>query len=172
MRAEPQWQIRSVTDHRTPIIGPRLVGTSEDGGQAALVNVALGMTYMAKQARLTVNRFEELLADQPTPPEGLKLATTGSAAVGHDMNAAANASIAKTTDTTILLVVVILLVVYRSPLLALIPLLTIAPVGVRRAEGDRRADAGSLDSTSRSSTSPTCSWSWSSSAPGPTTACS
>lgn len=122
---EPEWLIRSVSDHRTPVIGDRLVGSSESGGQAALVNVALGMTYIAKQARLTVNRFEELLEAQPAPPEGLVLSVTGSAAVGHDMNEASNASIDKTTYTTILLVVLILLAVYRSPLLAFIPLVTI-----------------------------------------------
>ena len=51
---------------------------------------------------------------------------TGSAVVGHDMNTAANQSIESTTWTTVILVVVILLLVYRSPLLAMIPLLTIA----------------------------------------------
>ena len=42
------------------------------------------------------------------------------------MNTAANESIESTTWTTIALVVVILLIVYRSPLLAMIPLVTIA----------------------------------------------
>ena len=41
------------------------------------------------------------------------------------MNSASNESIARTTDATILLVVLILLIVYRSPMLALIPLSTI-----------------------------------------------
>ena len=59
-------------------------------------------------------------------PTGLGLLLTGSAVVGHDTNAAANESIQNTTDSTIALVVLILLVVYRSPLLAMIPLVTIA----------------------------------------------
>ena len=51
---------------------------------------------------------------------------TGSAVVGHDINTAANESIDNTTFTTVALVVIILLIVYRSPLLAMVPLVTIA----------------------------------------------
>ncbi len=51
---------------------------------------------------------------------------TGSAVVGHDINTAANESISNTTWTTVILVILILLVVYRSPLLAMVPLVTIA----------------------------------------------
>ena len=51
---------------------------------------------------------------------------TGSAVVGHDTNTAAGESIRNTTYSTIILVVLILLVVYRSPLLAMVPLVTIA----------------------------------------------
>ncbi len=124
--ADPELGIRNVTDHRTPIIGPRLIGTSADGnGQATLVKIDLNVTYISKQARLTVDRINKLLETLP-PPKGLNREITGSAAVGHDLNTAANDSIAATTNTTIILVVVILLVVYRSPLLALIPLATIA----------------------------------------------
>jgi RND superfamily putative drug exporter len=125
--AEPTLGIKGVTDRRTPIVGPRLIASARNGpGQAALVNVALSSTYVSKQARETVDRFEQVLAKVPAPPAGMTLATTGSAAVGHDMNTASNRSIEATTWTTIVLVVAILLVVYRSPLLAMIPLATIA----------------------------------------------
>ena len=50
----------------------------------------------------------------------------GSAVVGHDTNTATDESIQNTTNTTIVLVILILLVVYRSPLLAMVPLVTIA----------------------------------------------
>ncbi len=121
----PDLGIRSVTDRRTPIMGARLVGSAPEGGSAALVTVSLTTTYAAKQTRITVDAFEEELAAMPPAPEGLQIAFTGSAAVGHDQNSAANESIARTTRATILLVVMILLIVYRSPLLALIPLTTI-----------------------------------------------
>jgi RND superfamily putative drug exporter len=125
--SEPELGIKSVTDRRTPIIGPRLIASApRNGGQAALINVALKATYVSKRARLTVDRFGEVLADYPPPPAGLTLATTGSAAVGHDMNTASNSSIEATTWTTVGLVVAILMLVYRSPLLAMIPLATIA----------------------------------------------
>ena len=59
-------------------------------------------------------------------PSGLNLSFTGSAVVGHDTNRAANESIENTTKATIALVILILLGVYRSPLLAMVPLVTIA----------------------------------------------
>jgi RND superfamily putative drug exporter len=126
---EPTLGIKRIDTHLTPVIGPRLVGTSREPpgtGQAALTIISLNGTYQAKATRLAVNRLEEELERLPPRPVGLNLALTGSAMVGHDMNEASNKSIANTTYTTIALVVVILLVVYRSPVLALIPLLTIA----------------------------------------------
>jgi RND superfamily putative drug exporter len=126
---EPGLGIRRIDNHNTPVIGTRLVGTSRvagEPGQAALTIISLDGTFQAKTTRLAVDRLQVLLKSVPAPPEGLKLALTGSAMVGHDMNEATNRSISNTTYTTIALVVVILLVVYRSPILALIPLLTIA----------------------------------------------
>ena len=63
---------------------------------------------------------------QTRAPPGLNRAITGSAAVGHDTNAATDESIKNTTYTTVALVILILLVVYRSPILAMVPLVTIA----------------------------------------------
>jgi RND superfamily putative drug exporter len=153
--SNPALGIKTVDYFLTPVIGPRLIGTRRDSsgqvvGQAVLTIIHLNGTYLAKSTRIAVDRLEEVLAQLPKPPDsrasipwlnaalqqslkqlpqppaGLKLALTGSAVVGHDMNDASNESIANTTYATITLVVVILLVVYRSPLLASIPLLTIA----------------------------------------------
>ena len=73
-----------------------------------------------------MDRLQELLSQFEKAPDGLQVNMTGSAAVGRDMNRSATSSVSKTTWATISLVVVILLIVYQSPLLALIPLLTIA----------------------------------------------
>ena len=126
--SEPTLGFRQVLDHRALVIGPRLIGTEPDGtGQATLAVVLLKGTYLAKQSRLAVERIiQEVNAFRPKAPEGLDLGITGSAAVGRDMNTASNESLHNTTVSTIVLVVAILLIVYRSPLLALIPLLTIA----------------------------------------------
>ena len=124
---EPALGIRQVIDYRVPVLGPRLVGDAIEGtGQATLILVALKGTYIAKQTRLAVERLMNLLEGFEKPPTGLAIKMTGSAAVGHDMNESANSSVSKTTWATIGLVVLILLIVYQSPLLALIPLATIA----------------------------------------------
>ncbi len=123
---EPGLGIRRIDNHASPIIGSRLVGMGIDGsGQAALTILTFRGTYLSKATRAAVNRLQELLKTLPPPPEGLRLALTGSAVVGHDINEATSESFSKSTYTTIALVVGILLVVYRSPILALIPLMTI-----------------------------------------------
>jgi RND superfamily putative drug exporter len=99
---------------------------SPEQGQAALSLVNLKGTYISKEARIAVDHMIERLKELPSTPEGLALGITGTAAVGHDTNTASNKSIEDTTLATIILVVIILLVVYRSPLLAFIPLATIA----------------------------------------------
>jgi putative drug exporter of the RND superfamily len=112
----------------TLLIGPRLIGRDTQGtAHAALVIVKFQGTYVSKKTRVAVDRVLEWLKNEgPPAPSGLELGVTGSAAVGRDSNRAANESLQNTTYTTIALVVLILLVVYRSPLLAMIPLVTIA----------------------------------------------
>lgn len=130
--------VKKVTDYSEPVIGPRLIGNAPDGkGQVALTSISFKSTYLSRQAREAVDVIRRTLAapDAPKPPPGLTLdrsrdgailPMTGSALVGHDQNAALLSSMEATTGTTVVLVVLILLLVYRSPVLALIPLLTIA----------------------------------------------
>ena len=123
---EPKLGIKQVVDYRVPVLGPRLIGNAkEKPGQATLILVALNGTYIAKQTRLAMDKLQDLLGSFDKAPDGLVVKMTGSAAVGRDMNRAATSSVSKTTWATVSLVVVILLIVYQSPLLALIPLVTI-----------------------------------------------
>jgi putative drug exporter of the RND superfamily len=127
-RDHPELGIDQIDTHRSPVIGPRLIGSGADGrNQAVLSIVSLSSTHLSHKAQVAVDRILEWLeADELAPPPGLNRAITGSAAVGHDTNAATDESIQNTTHTTIALVVLILLVVYRSPILAMVPLVTIA----------------------------------------------
>ncbi|MBV8268112.1 MAG: MMPL family transporter, partial [Planctomycetaceae bacterium] len=127
LQSDPALGIKQVITYKSPVIGPRLRSAARDGkGEAVLTIATLNSTYLSKSARLTVDRIQRELKSLPPAPAGLSLALTGSAVVGHDVNSASIESIHNTTYATITLVVVILLVVYRSPLLAMIPLLTIA----------------------------------------------
>ncbi|AMV39348.1 MMPL family transporter [Planctomyces sp. SH-PL62] len=125
--ADPTLGVKKLDTHRSPVIGPRLIGKAQDGpGQAVLTIASLNGTYLSRKTRIAVDNILEYLAQQPPLPEGLERTVTGSAVVGHDMNTAANESIENTTTATIVLVIAILLIVYRSPLLAMVPLVTIA----------------------------------------------
>lgn len=58
-------------------------------------------------------------------PTGLHLALSGDATVGRDMMRAATESSKATETWTVVLVVALLLIIYRAPILALIPLITV-----------------------------------------------
>jgi RND superfamily putative drug exporter len=122
---EPPLQIIRVVSHLDPFIGKRLL--SEDG-RCALIQVSLGTPYLALQTRFTVDRAEEILRRRLSQSgEGApRLMTTGPAGIGRDLTRAGANSLESTTVATVVLVVAILLLVHRAPLLALVPLVTIA----------------------------------------------
>ena len=124
----PELGVNKIDTYRSPVIGPRLISSSADSpNQAVLSVVSLNSTHLSQKTQVAVDQILEWLnTDKPAPPSRLRRVITGSAAVGHDTNAATNESIQNTTHTTIVLVILILLVVYRSPLLAMVPLVTIA----------------------------------------------
>ena len=61
-----------------------------------------------------------------TAPENLRVHLTGPAGMGRDMFKVTLESVDKTTIATIILVIFVLLLVYRSPIAALVPLISIA----------------------------------------------
>jgi RND superfamily putative drug exporter len=121
---EPALQITRVYSHRDPFIGKRLISADR---RCSLIQVSLATPYLALQTRATVDRAEQVLRQRlrqaSNPPT---LYVTGPAGVGRDLTSASADSLESTTLATIVLVIVILLFVYRSPLMALIPLATIA----------------------------------------------
>jgi RND superfamily putative drug exporter len=121
----PDLKIGSITSHRDGLVGSRL--TSADG-QCTLIQVSLKTPFLALQTQTTVNRAQEVLQHrlQQAGDKAPHLYTTGQAGIGRDLVTATGDSLDNTTLATILLVIVILLFVYRSPLLALVPLITIA----------------------------------------------
>ena len=69
--------------------------------------------------------------------------------MGRDTHAATDESIEATTNTTVALVILILLIIYRSVLLAIVPLVTIALLGLCLAPADRALGADFRASDSR-----------------------
>ncbi len=118
--------ITGVWTPQTDIVGTKLVSRDR---RVALVLLLLSTEFMATRNIAVVSQVEALLAEAktwPGFPTGLELGVSGSAAVGGDMLRAAAESISRTEMATVALVLVILLLVYRAPLLTLVPLVTIA----------------------------------------------
>lgn len=115
--------ILDVWTHRTPVVGRKL--RSRDR-QSVLVVLQLAQEFMATEnIGLLQTVREKLDAARAEAPAGLELGITGSAAIGGDMLTSAAESIRSTETFAVLLVIVILLVVYRAPLLVVVPLLSI-----------------------------------------------
>jgi RND superfamily putative drug exporter len=124
---KPTLQIGRVYSHRDPFIGERLISKDH---QCTLIQVALGTPYLAIQTRDTVDRGDALVRDRlaraSPDSSGLAVYTTGPAGIGRDLTNAGQHSLDNTTLATVVLVIIILLLVYRAPVLALVPLATIA----------------------------------------------
>ncbi len=123
--ARPDLPIVESWTPQTPVIGKKLV--SEDR-QAALIVLLLKNEFMAINNIATLEQIRQVVDDlrhEPDFPAGLQAGVSGSAAIGGDMLSAAQESIKNTELATVVLVVSILLLVYRAPILVVIPLATI-----------------------------------------------
>jgi RND superfamily putative drug exporter len=121
---EPDLQIGKVYSRLDPFIGKRLV--SKDG-QCALIQMSLASPYLALQTQKAVDHAEARLRQRlaKSGADAPRLLTSGAAGVGRDLVTASEHSFQTTTIATIVLVIVVLLLIYRAPLLALVPLTTI-----------------------------------------------
>lgn len=107
-------------------------------GTATMVLVNMKTEFFDARNSPLIDRIEKLInpddpssfykqrnGTDPVVPPGLHLALSGDATVGRDMMRAAVESSKATELWTTLLVVVLLLLIYRAPVLALIPLATV-----------------------------------------------
>uniref|UniRef100_A0A7C2JZK1 MMPL family transporter n=1 Tax=Schlesneria paludicola TaxID=360056 RepID=A0A7C2JZK1_9PLAN len=97
--------------------------------QATLVLMELQYEFMDAKNKDVIDAVETLLFHDEDfrshMPEGLELALSGAAVVGRDMMRAARQSAQATEHLTIILVIVLLILIYRAPLLWLVPLSTV-----------------------------------------------
>ncbi|MEW4452896.1 MMPL family transporter [Bremerella sp. JC817] len=122
------WNQFDVLTRHTPVRGDML--TSKDG-HAVLVVVESRNEFMATDNIRVLQEASQYVETwrKKADEAGLKhlqIGVTGNAAIGGEMLLAAKESIANTELYTILLVIVILLVIYRTPMMLTVPLLSIA----------------------------------------------
>jgi putative drug exporter of the RND superfamily len=116
-----------IWNRRHEIFGPKLKSADR---QAILTVLKISNEFMATDNIRVLGLLEEelqKLKSQFVVPEaaGLQFGISGSAAVGGDMLRAAVESIRNTEVLTVVLVVAILLLVYRAPMLVVVPIVTI-----------------------------------------------
>ncbi len=92
-------------------------------GQLELVSVRLRVAPFQRSANDGVDAIRARLT--ATAPGGLAAHVTGAAGIGRDYLSAIVEGTDRTTLVTIVLVIAILLLIYRAPIAALVPLLTI-----------------------------------------------
>ena len=128
--AVPRSLISAVHTHRDKTLGKLL--KSKDG-KATLVLVDLTTDFLNSENHTTVGKIQDLVLDTSEKsaefrkhiPPGLELSLSGDATVGRDMQFAARNSAKATENLTVFLVVILLIAIYRAPMLALIPLITV-----------------------------------------------
>ncbi|MBX9678775.1 MAG: MMPL family transporter [Gemmataceae bacterium] len=117
-------KIAKIESCRDGLLGFRLVSPDQ---QCTLIMVSLETPYLAAATSKAVEKAEAIVKARLAEfPQGPQVFATGAAGIGRDLGKASLHGLDGTTWATIILVVVVLLAVYRAPLLALIPLATIA----------------------------------------------
>lgn len=118
----PELGVLDVWTEKTPVVGSMLLSGA---GNAVRVVIRLTNEFMATDNIRILEEVEEQVRTAQYEAPGLEIGISGSATIGGDMLTAAAESVASTHRTTIILVAITLLVIYRSPWLVLVPLVTI-----------------------------------------------
>ena len=107
----------------------RLLDSADN--KASLLLMELPTEFLDARNMPLIKRVQELIdvkgamQSEGIVPRGLDMALSGSATVGRDMMQAARESSRDTEKWTVILVVLLLVAIYRAPLMAIIPLITV-----------------------------------------------
>ncbi len=120
---DQQLPLVDVWHAKTPLVSRMLLSPDEHAEMviARLTNPLMAVDNIRVRDRV-LSLVEERLAQGPP---GIRFGLTGSAAIGGDTFAATRESLRATHVMTLLLVLICLSVIYRAPLLVLVPLVTI-----------------------------------------------
>ncbi|MEO8493845.1 MAG: MMPL family transporter [Planctomycetota bacterium] len=126
-QTETQLPLVDVWTRHSRVVGSKLRSADK---QAQLIILQLDTEFMAVENVDALDLVKQEVATMrgelhDGELSGLNVHVSGSAAIGGDMLDAASESIENTELYTIILVVVILLIVYRAPLIVIVPLVTI-----------------------------------------------
>src|SRR5262245_29520345 len=145
---EPTARIARIQTMHSKVTGPLLISRDR---KATVVEIDLTTQYQDRRSWLSVKEIEHLvekLKRDNKVPHGLEIAFTGSALVGRDVIELEKQSAAAIEKWTVAFVIILLLVIYRAPLIALIPLLTVfIAVQVSLKLLGLMADSGLIDLT-------------------------
>src|SRR5579871_1599854 len=123
--SRPRSIIERIRTPNAPGTGALLVSAD---GKALLVVIDLTTEFLSNRNWSIIDKISGLvrhLQHQGKVPAGLEISMTGSAVIGRDHTLAELRSAQDTEMLTVILVVALLVIIYRAPLLALIPLATV-----------------------------------------------
>jgi len=114
--------VHTLTD---PEIGPLLVSIDQKATLAVFDLTSELLEYRNWGVVDDINTLIARLQSEKKVPDGLQISLAGSGAVGADITHAQAASASSIQWWTVTLVIVLLLIIYRAPLLALVPLIAV-----------------------------------------------
>lgn len=112
------WRVQSPM--LQPYLTTRLLSAD---GQAAMIVLSSDVNYLTHHSELQVRKAEQVVRENL--PEGLTFEVTGEGGLGRDLNETSERAYHRTTWVTVTALLIILALVYRSPLAALVPLVSV-----------------------------------------------